>query len=185
MRLQFPNRDRFRIVNLKELVKKDYLNIMFESINGKEVGKSFQKLKIWKGIKIGDSYGNKTVLDYDGNPLFAELYALRVFKEKGFNGVWADTFRKTFRTELPEKKEPKVILPEFVQCELDKINPDGKLSGTWDLILWKNKELKFVELKRKGKDKIRQTQINFLERALLIGIPIENFEIFEWTKKEK
>ena len=51
------------------------------------------------------------------------------------------------------------------------------------MILWKEEELKFVELKRQGKDRIRQTQIDFLERALKNGIPIENFEIFEWKEK--
>ena len=158
--------------------------MMTENINGRVIMKTFQKLQIWTGIEIMDSYGNKPVLDYNGNPLFAELLALRIFKEKGFNGVWADTFSRTFRTELPEKKEPKIILPNFVQSELNKINPDGKLNGTWDLILWKNKELRFVELKRKGKDKIRPTQIDFLERALKTGIPIENFEIYEWTESK-
>ena len=156
---------------------------MTENINGRIIRKSFHKLKIWTGVEIRDSYGNKPVLDFNGNPLFAELFALRIFGENGYSGVWADTYRRTFRTELPEKKEPKIILPEFIKNELDKINPEGKMNGTWDLILWKNKEMKFVELKRKGKDKIRQTQIDFMERAIKAGVPIENFEIFEWIEK--
>ncbi|MFZ4741692.1 MAG: VRR-NUC domain-containing protein [Bacteroidales bacterium] len=156
---------------------------MTENLNGRVIRKTFQEIPIWKGNKIVDTYGNKTILDFNGNPLFAELFALRTFKEKGFSGVWADTYRRTFRTELPEKKETKISLPIFVTEKLNKINPNGKLSGTWDLILWKEEELKFVELKRQGKDRIRQTQIEFLERALKNGIPIENFEIFEWKEK--
>ena len=158
---------------------------MTENLNNIEIRKSFQELPIWTGAEIEDTYGNKPVLDYKGTPLFAELFALRIFKEKGFNGVWADSYRKTCRTELPEKKEPKITLPDFVKNQLDQINPDNKLSGTWDLILWKENEIRFVELKRKNKDKIRQTQIDFLDRATKYGIPIENFEIFEWTEKEK
>ncbi len=158
---------------------------MTENLNNIEIRKSFQELPIWTGVEIEDTYGNKPVLDYKGTPLFAELFALKMFKEKGFNGVWADTYRQTFRTELPEKKEPKITLPDFVKNQLDQINPDNTLSGTWDLILWKDNEIKFVELKRKGKDKIRQTQIDFLDRATKYGIPIENFEIFEWTEKEE
>jgi hypothetical protein len=156
---------------------------MKEILNGKDVNKTFQELPNWKGKPISDVYGNKPVLDFNGLPVFAELYALREFKEKGFDGVWADSFRKKFRTELPENKEPDFTLPEFVNEKLNKINPNGKLSGTWDLILWKKKELKFVELKRKNKDKIRQTQIDFLERALMVGIGLDNFEIYEWKEK--
>lgn len=156
---------------------------MFENLNDLQIKKSFQKLPRWTGDTIVDTYGNKPILDFNGNPLFAELFALRTFKTKGYDGVWADTYRRTFRTELPEKHEDKISLPDFVQQKLKQINPDGKLSGTWDLILWKDNELKFVELKRLGKDYIRQTQIDFLDRALKNGVPVESFEIFEWIEE--
>ena len=158
---------------------------MTENLNGIKIRKTIHKLPLWTGKEIADTYGNKTILDYKGIPLFTELFALRTFKEKGFDGVWADTFRQRFRTELPEKNEPQIPLPDFIEKQLDKINPNKKLSGTWDLILWKNDQINFVELKRKNKDKIRQTQIDFLERAIKYGIPLENFEIYEWTEKEK
>ncbi|QTD36343.1 VRR-NUC domain-containing protein [Polaribacter batillariae] len=157
---------------------------MNEILNGIEIKKTFQLIPVWKGKEILDTYGKKPVLNYNGIPLFAELYALRKYKEKGFEGVWADTFRNKFRSELPEKNEPKIILPEFISEKLNKINANGKLSGTWDLILWKQNEIKFVELKRKGKDKIRKTQIEFLERAIKNGISVESFEIYEWKENE-
>lgn len=156
---------------------------MTESLDGKEIIKTYQELPIWTGAKILDTYGSKTILDYKGQPLFAELYALRSFKEIGYEGVWADTYRRKYRTELPEKNEAKIELPHFVQKQLDEINPKGKLSGTWDLILWKSQEIRYVELKRRGKDAIRQTQIDFLNRALNYGVPINNFEIYEWKEK--
>lgn len=56
-----------------------------------------------------------------------------------------------------KKNELKIKLPIFVDDKLNEINPNGKLSRTWDLILWKNEVLKFVELKRQKKDSIRQT----------------------------
>lgn len=156
---------------------------MTENLDGKEIIKTYQELPIWTGAKILDTYGSKTVLDYKGQPLFAELYALRTFKEIGYDGVWADTYRRKFRTELPERNESKISLPDFVQNRLDKINPDGKLSGTWDLILWRNNEIRFVELKRQRKDKIRKTQIDFLNKALESGFSVDSFEIYEWIEK--
>jgi hypothetical protein len=68
--------------------------------------------------------------------------------------------------------------------KLLEINPDGKWRGTWDLLLWKGQEIKFVELKRKGKDKIKQAQIDFFERALNVGYVSGNFEFYEWEEIE-
>lgn len=155
---------------------------MTENLKGFEIRKSFQLLPLWKGEPIQNTYGNKPVLNYNGKPLFAELFALRQFNEKGYNGVWADTYRRKFRTELPEVNEPIIQLPVFIQEKLNDINPNGKLNGTWDLILWKENEIKFIELKRKGKDRIQQSQIDFFERALNIGLLLDSFEIFEWTE---
>lgn len=157
---------------------------MQDNLNGIIVSKSFHKLPVWTGKPIIDTYGNKPVLNYNGKPLFAELYALKMYKDQGYDGVWADTFRKIFRTELPENHTDEILLPKIIKNKLSKINPDGKMSGTWDLILWKKNQLKFVELKRKGKDKIRSTQIEFLEKAINCGLQARNFEIFEWELNE-
>lgn len=154
---------------------------MSENIGGYLIKKSCQQLPVWTGPTIADTYGGKSVLDYKGTPLFAELYVLSQYEEEGYNGVWVDTFRRVFRTELPEQKQEEVLLPDSVQHLLNQINTDGKLSGTWDLILWKGNNIRFVELKRKGKDRIRQSQVDFLKRALKAGVSLENFEVFEWT----
>lgn len=53
----------------------------------------------------------------------------------------------------------------------------------WDLLLWKGKELQFVELKRSGKDRIRSTQVEFLKWALNVGFDLEHFEVWEWDVK--
>ena len=157
---------------------------MTENLNGHLIRKSFHQIPKWSGELIEDNYGGKAVLDYHGEPVFAELYALRHFWESSYKGFWADTFRRRYRAQLPEHNEPKPMLPEFVQTMLSLISPSGKMTGTWDLLLWKGKQIYFVELKRKSKDKIRSTQIEFLERALAAGVPLENFEIFEWDVLE-
>jgi hypothetical protein len=52
---------------------------MTENIDGNEVKVSYQDLPIWTGTQIADTYNNKPVLDLNGEPLFAELFALRLF----------------------------------------------------------------------------------------------------------
>jgi hypothetical protein len=37
-----------------------------------------------------------------------------------------------------------------------------------------------VEAKRRGKDRIRNSQRKWLETALTSGVPLESFLIFEW-----
>lgn len=134
----------------------------------------------WTGSPITNTYGGKAVLYYKGRPLFAELLALNLYKELGFEGVWVDTYSRKFRVGLPENTLP-VQLPPEVAVKLQEIVTTNKSSkGVWDLLLWKDGELKFVELKRKKKDAIRQTQITFLNSAIKCGYHLDQFEILEW-----
>ena len=159
------------------------LNRSSINIIGHEIRCSIHELPIWHGAKIKDTYGNKAVLDFHGTPVFAELFALREFWKLGFDGVWVDTFRRRFRTQLPETNEPEIILPEFVDSQFSSIIDGASLSGVWDLLLWRNESIFFVELKRSKKDQIRDSQISFLERAINKGILPQNFEIYEWDVK--
>lgn len=138
---------------------------------------SFKK---WLGSPIANTNGGKAVLDYQGRPLFAELVALQIYKESGWEGVWVDTYSSKFRIGLHENTEA-VELPNEIDLKFKEIVTLNKTSkGAWDLLLWKDGELKFVELKRKGKDAIRHSQTQFLESAIACGFRIEQFEIIEW-----
>jgi len=148
-------------------------------LNNREVKLTEYILPKWQGTPISYTYGGKAVLDYKGEPVFAEIYALRIFLEKGYEGVWVDTYGRKFRTGM-SKSEDIMELPESIKKRFYEIHKDGKLGGTWDLLLWKDSEIKFVELKKKGEDKIRATQIAFLEKALSAGHSIDAFELYEW-----
>lgn len=70
--------------------------------------------------------------------------------------------------------------PAKINAKLQAIISVNKSSkGVWDILLWKDGQLKFVELKRIKKDAIRQTQIQFLESALECGYKSEQFEVLE------
>ena len=55
----------------------------------------------WRGTPILDTYGGKAVLDWNGNPVFAELAILGVLERAGWDGVWVDTYRRKFRRSMP------------------------------------------------------------------------------------
>lgn len=54
----------------------------------------------WTGELVSDTYGNKPILNINGKPAFAELAILRILQADGWDGVWIDTYRNSYRTEF-------------------------------------------------------------------------------------
>lgn len=134
----------------------------------------------WNGEPPHDSFGDKAFVAIDGIATFAELAALKIFKKGGWDGVWINSFRSKFHTSYPLAHPPTEI-PEMALDILNRIHGNASFPrGAWDLFCWKNEQVIFVELKRSQKDKIRPTQIKWLERALAAGFTIENFLVVEW-----
>jgi hypothetical protein len=52
-----------------------------------QIPKTEPTFDLWKGKPISDTYGNKIVLDCDGESVFAELAILRIFQKDGWQGV--------------------------------------------------------------------------------------------------
>ncbi len=144
------------------------------------IQKYFLTFSAWEGEQIPNSYGNKAVVDWSGEPLFAELAVLKLFQSHKWNGVWVDSYRRKFRVGLPDVIEP-VDIPQEQQELIDSIRSQtGKFRGCWDLFLWKDNEILFIELKRKKKDKIQDSQREWLEHSLAKGLHSKNFAFVEW-----
>lgn len=149
------------------------------------VEKQFMQFDKQEGSRIKNDYNGKEVIDFKGKPLFAELAVLRLYQKKGWEGVWVDNYGKKFRINLPERRGSSVSLPPEVSKALDNIiEENGGLAGCWDLFLWRGKDIRFIELKRYKKDKLRLSQMNWLKSAVKIGIPINKFLIVEWNLKQ-
>jgi len=148
------------------------------------IAKLYLTLKKWHGLVIKDDYNGKAVIDFQGKPLFSELAVLRSYQCKGWDGVWVDCYRKKFRVNLPERQDSIVSLPPKIENIINVIKKRNKgLSGCWDILLWKGRSIRFIELKRLKKDKIRPSQIRFLDVALKSGVPKEAFSLVEWDFK--
>jgi hypothetical protein len=118
------------------------------------------------------------VLDYDGEPLFAELAILRLIQAHGWQGVWIDNWRKKFRQLFPPHA---CDLSSQAQDFLDRVNQGRKWRrGCFDVLAWHDGQYLFVEAKRKGHDAIRNSQKEWLESALNSGLSPESFLVFEW-----
>jgi hypothetical protein len=144
-----------------------------------QIPKTEPTFDLWKGKPISDTYGNKTVLDCDGEPTSAELAILRIFEKDGWQGVWVDSYRNKFRKDYPAKS---VALPPEQQRLLSEIyEKAGSNKACWDVFCWKDDGAQlFAESKRQGRDRMRDTQCCWLEAAINCGLPTSAFLIVEW-----
>ncbi len=152
--------------------------------NTVEINKYFIVFEPWRGKEVIDTYGGKAVIDFHGEPVFAELAILRYLQKDGWSGVWVDNYRRKFRVGLPKKTEP-VNLPSEINVLFEKIiSINGSRGGCWDIIAWKDERTLFAEVKRKKKDSMQSTQYLWLQSALTVGVPLDSFMLVEWEFKK-
>ena len=148
------------------------------------VPKAVATFKLWTGKVPFDTYGGKAVLEYRKDlecrkePMFAELLILRMFEAVGWKGVWEDSYRRKswIRTNKPGQ------IPAEVAGEMAKIEAAaGCRGGCFDVVLWRGTERLFVESKRSGRDRIRKSQLLWLDGAIRTGLSANKFLIVEWN----
>ena len=136
--------------------------------------------RTWEGPCPEDTYGGKTLLEFGGELVFAEIAILRAWQEIGWHGVWVDTYGGKLRNGYWGEQTP-AVLPELQHKLLDKIKETARQrGGCWDVYCWKGSEVVFIEAKRSGEDAIRYSQVGWLDAAIQLGVPQESFLIAEW-----
>ena len=138
----------------------------------------------WMGEPV-DTYGGKALVDAGGSPLFAELAVLDLLKKDGWDGVWFDGYRGKFRTGMPSSSDPVQLPAKQAQIWRRIVEANGGRSGgSWDIFAWREEDLRFVECKRRRKDRIKENQRNWFAAARSAGIPLDSFLIAEWDLDE-
>ncbi len=149
---------------------------------------SFSK---WTGTPLLNDFGHKGVVEFDGRPMFAELAIAEMLKREGYSVRWAETYGRNgklpiFLDEWDERgyayQVDKPIEETWVTNALASIANlnGGSYSGCWDVLAWKDGKLLFAESKRKKRDRIKETQISWLNAAIAYGLTPENFLMVEW-----
>ncbi len=160
----------------------------FRLSNGEpiEVAKATPKYRLWRGPPPSSTYGGKAVLDYSGRAAFAELIVLWSLQLLGWKGAWITHAggREIYRNGLMDAA-PLRNLPSELTTFLAGIRAKrGTSGGTWDVCCFRDGEFLFAESKRKGRDSIKQDQVNWFETALNSGLPLSSFLVVEWTADE-
>ena len=106
---------------------------------------------------------------------------LREFEKDGWSGVWVDTYGEKYRVAYCGESG-EVQLPPVRKALLERIRrAAGSKHGCFDVFCWKGDMLLFAEAKRRGRDRIRETQKRWLAAALNVGVPLESPLIVEWS----
>jgi len=125
------------------------------------------------------TYLIKPTVVFKKNSVWPEIAILLKFKNKGYKGVWVDAFHRKFWIN----QNTKIKINELPD-KIRKILDEG-VKGCWDLILWRGRNIKFIELKGiPSKDKIRENQIKFKDNLLKKGFSYQGFLIIEWDYKK-
>jgi hypothetical protein len=136
----------------------------------------------WKGPEPEFDFGGKTFLDFEGQPVFAEIYILRLLERAGWEGVWVSSFGGKLLRDTPTswKLENAINLPqsEFTSLITTKA---GKPGGCFDIFAWRGENVMFCELKRHSRDKLRESQRHWMDAALASGVPEASLLVVEWS----
>jgi O-glycosyl hydrolase len=149
---------------------------------------SFDK---WEGKPIRETFGGKPVVSIDNKPMFAELAIVTCFKMGGWKSRWIETYGKSkdkpmYLSEWKDNKFKNQTEDSITDKKILKMlsgiasHNNNSFSGCWDVIGWKDDEIIFAESKRTKRDKIRQTQINWLLAGLKFGLTSSNFLVVQW-----
>jgi|SRR5579864_5916094 len=140
----------------------------------------------WNGSPIGFDYGSKPILDYKGEPCFAELVILRLLIEHGWDGVWVETYGGThYLRTMPNDwnlESEHVLIPADKEHLLKTIWKTAKTSACFDVFAWRDDQILFCEAKRTGKDRFTVPQVRFIEGALASGIRPASLLVVEWSE---
>jgi hypothetical protein len=174
--------------NLFKSVEKEVFTLDEVQVN---IPKCLVKLEKWKGQPLKNTFGGKPIVSMNQKPMFAELAIKEYFIRGGWQVRWIETYGRVnkrplclsswkddkFRNQIEDPIKDKEVLKRL--SEIAEYNNDS-YSGCWDILAWKPGIILFAELKRESKDRIRQTQINWLFAGIKSGLNPENFLIVQW-----
>jgi hypothetical protein len=146
-----------------------------------EIPKTKIEFNLWHGSPIKSTWNHKAVLNVDGEPVFAELAVVRLLARKALDAVWVSS---KFRCDFPPSCHELPARPQSIFDQIVRANA-GKRAGCWDVLAWDNREVFFIECKRRGRDQIRPSQAEWLAAALSSGLLPSAFLILEWTCREE
>lgn len=174
-----------------EFLKPNAIEVFQIENNSIEIPKCIVNFNKWQGEPVKESFGGKPIIDLNNKPMFAEVAILNLFLQSGWEVRWISTYGSSNKgpkllAGWADDKYKNQTSEEITDVKVKELligianeNNDSYF-GCWDVLAWKDEKIIFAESKRKQKDNIRQTQINWLEAGLKFGLKPENFLVVQW-----
>ncbi len=138
------------------------------------------------GVGLDKSWSNKPLVMMDKQAMFAEFALLTLFRKNGWEGVWADAHHRKYFDKMPNQSKG-ASLNTYINQLISRIaaNNNNSKAGCWDVILWANRAVVFVEMKcSSSKDEIGDAQAGWLSAALKSGLSAGQFLVVEWDYRK-
>jgi hypothetical protein len=118
--------------------------------------------------------------------MFPEIALLTLFRKTGWQGVWVDSIHRKYFDKMPTQSKG-TSLGTYLNQQVARImeNNGKSRSGCWDLILWADRIVVFVEVMGiPSGDELRDTHVGWLGAALKSGMSSSQFIIVEWDYRK-
>ena len=130
-----------------------------------------------RSMKRIDTHRKGYLLEPGG--LYAEIALVRLLRRSGWDAVWIDAYRNKRWREMPHR-EKEARFPDEQLRLYKAIRERVGRGGCWDIWAWRGHRHLFIEAKRLGSDRIRQSQVHWLEAAVSLGVPQNSFRVAGW-----
>lgn len=163
-----------------------------------ELPSVFMRFPTWKGPPFVDAYGKKndSMIDLDGEHLFAELAILRLLERDGWEGRWINTtgggeisrYLTDWRDVPRQEQKSRPIQDDGARAMLYAIadRSGNRYGGCWAGFAWRDNSYMFFEAKRqapKDKDRLKSAQEAWVRAALCLReqlLSARNFVFVQW-----
>lgn len=138
------------------------------------------------GVGLDKSWSNKPLVMMDKQAMFAEFALLTLFRKTGWEGVWADAHHRKYFDKMPNQSKG-ASLNTYINQVISRIaaNNNNSKAGCWDIILWANRTVVFVEMKCvPSEDDLGSSQLCWLNAALKSGMSAAQFLVVEWDYRK-
>jgi hypothetical protein len=138
------------------------------------------------GIGLDRGYSMKPLVMVDKQAMFAEIAVLSMFTRQGWDGVWSDALHRKYFNRMPNQSKGASLAPYINQTLTRIADTNGhSRSGCWDVILWVDRTLLFVQLKSAAAhEEIKGARIAWLDAALKAGFSPSQFMVVEWDYRK-
>ena len=165
-------------------------SIAFEGDNI-SIPKISRRYRAWTGDPHEYDMRKGQAINFDGQPKFAELVTVKLAELSGWDARWVQTYGTPqadphllidWQNDRVSNQQHAPIADAYVRNQLNNIvQENGGYSGCWDVVLWRQQTILFIECKRSRQDRMKANQIGWIHSAFRVGFHPEQFIVKEWT----